>query len=539
MKLRNIKSKKPFTRPLPDMYLTGRTFNSNGTAPEYKRGVMSHQVITQSDMVLEYYPSSHRINDVNWYPNVFHMTYEKILDQNGEPIVDESGMEMVIPKLYEEKLPRLSFNLQQIIYVNHQQTLSGNDIQHELCLEEPSDEQVKMFNDMQSGWHHDKMEHHMFQAIRSWLITGDTAIAFAKRKNEFGEEKIFVKPLSFLNGDTLYPHYDRFGELEVFARSYYDYDDKGEQICEWLEVWDKTNYTRYRRSEAKGAKLLHDILGIFGLTGYEIVDGPEPHSAPFVPVAYARNEEGPCWSGVQNNIEQFELSCSQMSQNNKSYGEPVMVLRSEGGAPADMMRNLNGTVKQITLTGEKDEVKMMQGESAADSFMKELELQEKYINCGSFTVVFRPSDLKSGDTPGITVKLIYSPAVSKGNWDGEMLADFVNDTWKCYSFFYGLVNANDGKIAEEYATLPVMSWIKPYIHQNDSALVADHVALVGSGIESKQTASERLSEYTMPGEQKRVRQEAKDKQNAELLYEEKILRAENTYKSNEDNNRNN
>jgi hypothetical protein len=62
-------------------------------------------------------------------------------------------------------------------------------------------------------------------------------------------------------------------------------------------------------------------------------------------------------------------------------------------------------------------------------------------------------------------------------------------------------------------------WIKPYVHQNLSAIVSDLAIAVQNGFCSKQTASERILEYTTVGEWERVMKEAKEQQEADMLFE--------------------
>src|SRR3712207_8023742 len=81
----------------------------------------------------------------------------------------------------------------------------------------------------------------VYKAISAWNIVADAAIVGYLSGEKFG-----TKALSYLNGDTLYPHFDSItGELELFARKYYDYDEAGNESVEHVEVWDDTYLYRY------------------------------------------------------------------------------------------------------------------------------------------------------------------------------------------------------------------------------------------------------------------------------------------------------
>ena len=54
------------------------------------------------------------------------------------------------------------------------------------------------------------------------------------------------------------------------------------------------------------------------------------HGFQFVPVAYARNDNGPCWYMVQKNIEDYEEAFSYLCENNKAYAFPILTLTGDG-----------------------------------------------------------------------------------------------------------------------------------------------------------------------------------------------------------------
>ncbi len=123
----------------------------------------------------------------------------------------------------------------------------------------PVNIRIKDFLLFKEGWLKKNMEIAFFEAVKSTKITGDAAMVGYLRDGKFG-----YKTLSYQNGDTLYPHYDPItNKMNLFARSYYDYDDLGNRIIEWMEVWDNTTLYRYKRAE-KGAKgAINRILGVF------------------------------------------------------------------------------------------------------------------------------------------------------------------------------------------------------------------------------------------------------------------------------------
>ena len=153
-------------------------------------------------------------------------------------------------------------------------------------------------------------------------------------------------------------------------------------------MWDNTFLTRYKK--AAGKKMTDRILNMFGIDGYSIVS-KKVHGFPFVPVAYMRDNDGACWTPSQNSIESFELSFSQMAQNNQAYGFPILYLQGDGDTVINKEFDMNGTVKVLEM-GKDDKVGYLNAPNASESFMKQIDTLYKMIYEQSFTVI--PPSLK-------------------------------------------------------------------------------------------------------------------------------------------------
>ena len=498
MNRREIKTKRPWKRIRPEGYMRSGLF-AEGHEPLLTNDTCLYQIVTQSDFLREYYPSGHVINDPTVYPDIYREEEEPIYDVNGEPTGKTAR------KIYKELVPRYAFAFQQIISVKQIIHLCGNDIQFELNKENPKDEEAKTFTLFREGWLKKDMEIAFFEAVQSTKITGDAAIVGYMRGGEFG-----YRSLSFKDGDTLYPHYDpTTGSLQLFARSYHDYDEEGNKITEWLEVWDNTYLYRYKRAESGISGTVNKILDVFGVDGYQLVS-KETHGFPFIPVAYRRDDEGPCWSGSQDSIDGYEMSFSQMAQNNQAFGFPILYLQGEGSDSMAMQHDLNGSVKVIT-GGTEDKASFLSQTNASDAFIKQLDTFYKMIYEQSFAVI--PPELKSGDLPAAALKILYSPAYEKATIDANEYQPFLNDLVRIFSYGYGM----EIEKTIDFGNLPIKWWIKPYIHVNESAMVADLASAVQNGFISKQTASERISMYSIAGEWERIMREMKEEQQQDLL----------------------
>lgn len=504
MNTRDIKTKRPWRRIRPIGYMSHGRFQSV-EEPNMPDDITNYDIVTQADFLREYYPSGHMINDPKAYPDIYREELVPVLDADGNETGEKTR------RIYREAVPRFAFAFQQIIAVKQLVHLCGNDIQFELNTSNPSAKQQEDFKKFREGWVGKDMEVAFYEAAKSVKITGDGAIVGYINKGKFG-----YKALSYTDGDVLYPHYDSStGELSVFARSYSDYDDEGNVVTDWLEVWDSSMLWRFKKAGEMYQTFMERILGIFNLSGYTLVE-KRSHGFKFVPVAYMRSDDGACWSPSQDSIEGYEVSFSQMAHNNQAFGEPILYLQGEN---VEAVNDINGTIKMLTM-GTDDKAGYLESQSASDSYQKQLDTLYKMIYEQSFAVI--PPELRSGDLPAAALKILYSPAYEKAICDAAEFQPFLNKLVEIFMFGYGVETEN----TLGFANLPIKWWIAPYVHVNTSAVVADLATAVQNGFISKETASERIQFYSTVGEWDRIMKEYKEQQSADLLYEEQLMKTE-------------
>ena len=129
----------------------------------------------------------------------------------------------------------------------------------------------------------------------------------------------------------------------------------------------------------------------------------------------------------------------------------------------------------------------------------------------SFCVI--PPDLKSGDLPGVAVKLLFSPSYENAFRDAQELNPFLQRMIKIFKAGYG---TEQGQFTN-YMGLEINAWIEPYIHQNLTELISNLTQGVQNGFISKETAAERASVYTRNNEWDRIIKEKKEEQQMDLL----------------------
>lgn len=491
--LRDLLTKKPFTRILPDgHYDHGYRWNEvREETPVQDR--LKRKIVTQEDFMRELDPAGHLINDKELFPD--------ILQEN-----EDDGL------WYVQEIPRYAFSYQQIILVKHLTHLCGNDIQFELSDKKVDDESRETFNAFRNGWANKNMEVAWYQLAKSVKATGDGAFVGFLDHGTFG-----WKVLSFLNGDKLYPHYDlRTGKLSVFARTYCNYNDDGSIIKRYIDVWDDTYYYRFvadgdPQSLLEKAKQL--IFKIFSTDGYEL-EFMQAHGFDSIPVAYMRDENGPCWTFSEETIENYEIAFSNLAHSNHDFGLPIMYVKGEGSeevATKDM-----SYASKIMLLPSDGEIGFLNRQDASNAYKSELDKLEDNIYKQSFAV--KTPELKSGDTPGVALKIMYSDAYEKAMTDAQEYDGCVDKMVNIFSWGYGI--ENESRLA--FLNTNIRHFIEPYIHVNYTELITNLNTAVTGKFMSRQTASEK-NPYATPNEWERIQQEEHDAMAQELLLTEQKL----------------
>lgn len=493
--INDILTRRAFVRPMPQ-YVQNYTLTRKPERAKVPKDTTLWQTVSSGQFIREYYPSGHLINDPTYYPDRTKYDEEKKV-------------------FYTEKVVRCSFPLQMIITAQHLVHIAGNDIRHELTDAKIDDEKQALFLEWQKGWLSMNMETRLYYGYKSAYIVGECAVLYYLKDGQ-----AYIKNLSPLNGDTLYPHYDSItGKLDAFARKFSDYDEENNEYVQWLEVWDKKYLRRYRRDVQGFRGAVTKVKELFGLEGWVLVS-KEEHGFERVPVAYHRRDEGACWSFVQDAIDKYELAVSYLCQNNMAYAFPIMVLQGDN---VDIQGDIYGQVKAIT-GDENSKISYLERSDNTAAFELQLNTLLKQIFLGSFTVM--PPEVKSGDLPGVAIKLIYSPSLDRAMIDAKEFDHFIDDNQELFTHAYGV---QQGKLTQ-YQKLNILSYIVPYIHQNTAELINNLVQATGAGILSHETASE-LTTYDRNAEYDRITREAKKEQEADMLYQT-LKKNQNTNNSN-------
>ena len=478
MEIRNILQKKPFYRiappPSDEVYVVA---NVNTTAyPQYHS---QYIIRTQSDFMCEYNVAGHKINSSHIYPDKMSK------DDNGNIIV--------------HKIARIALPFQQLIVKKHLTYLCGNDIEFSMPISNPTESDEATRSEFKGAWVKKNMETAFYASMKSDKVTGDCAFCGVLNNGQF-RWRVF----SFLDGDTLYPHYDRAtGEMILFARKYAQTNNNGDETIEYLDVWDKTYIYHYKKDNSTVTKKIKNvILEALGLDGW-VEDTPrKQHGFQEVPIAYHRSG-APCWDNSQDNIEAYERAISQLAENNKAYALRILFTK---GAEMSMGATIDGSPIQIDTADPAGDARFLEPADSSSSFELQLKTLEDNIYRGS--LVSKTPDIKGSDVSGITTKLLFSDSYQQAFIDSQEYNGFINDMIRIFKYGYGV----EVKQITKFQTLQINGSIVPYMYMSETEEVSNIVQLVAAGALSKRSASEHAHRigYGVNGEWVRKMQEERE-----------------------------
>jgi len=471
MKPEQILRKKPFSVPIPPNVI-GATPMLNPNAP-YAVNIdnVQRELRTQSDFIRQYYPTSHLINSIKYYPNTMYVN-------------KESGS-------YQAKVrSRIAIGFQERILTKRKEALLGNNVGMRLISGGTDQRKLDLLSFFREGWEEKDMEVAINNAIQDDYLTADCAIYVYMDGG-----KVKWRTFSFKDGDILYPHYDTLtGELTLFGRQYYQEDWDGNRKL-YLDVVDESNFVTYVQKD--GEK-------------WAMEGEPIKHGFPICPVAYHRSDNGPVWTASQSLIDGYEVAISQFSENNAAYA--LRILYTLGG-DFEVMTNTDGTPNRIDSIDPNAKVGFLEPAAGADgAFATQLSIMEKNIMRGSFAV--ETPEIKSGaDMSSRTVKMLFADSYLKALSDSMEYQQFLNRATALFKFGY----FTEKEKVSDVESFKVKSYLEPFIFLSENDVIAGIQQLVAVGAMSRKTATELAYNigYSSPDEVNRILQEAHNEMVAE------------------------
>lgn len=458
--------------------------------------------IFQSEFLSELDPSGHKINDPSYYKNIFKTIERK--DGAGNTILDEEGNPQKIT--VEIPIERVSIPMQQIILKKHVTFICGNKIKFIDLNLQPSEKERMLSASFRQGWETNNMGTAIYKFVESVEATGDGAFcSFMK------DGRASFKVFSALNGDELHPIYDMEGNLKLFGRSFFAYDYTARDNSLYMEVWDNEFFYRFKL-DTDGTydgeykwndkdSFRSDFVSESESAEW-ILEKREKHGYDRIPIEYLKRDSGACWSAVQDLIDKLEMALSQLFENNKSYAFRIMVIKGAGGG-IQIQGDLTGQARAIVFDDQDSSAEFMDKADASSSFELQLKETLKFILMGSFTVL--PPEIKGGDMPGVTVKILYSPAIEQAINDINFYNETVDGIVDLFKQGYGIEQKN----ITGYKNLKIRGDMNVYVPQNDTEVINNINQSLLNGSLSEETALQE-NPLSAPDEMDRKRREKEE-----------------------------
>ena len=462
-----ILRKRPFTVPIPQDVTGTMPIVNAGLPFAVTTSAVKQELRTQDDFYREFFPSSHKINQIKYYPNTLYVNRE-------------TGA-------FQAKVrSRIAIGFQERILTKRKEALLGNNIGMKLISDATSQKMIDRLAFFREGWEERDMEVAINEAIETDFKIGDVAIYVFMDGG-----KVNWRVFSYLQGDMLYPHYDTLtGKLALLGRVYTQEDWDGNK-AQYMDVIDQTSFVTYKKDDDG--------------EGWTMEGSPKAHGFPEIPVVYHRRDTGPVWSASQGIIEGYELGISQFSENNAAYA--LRILYTLGG-DMEVMTNTDGTPNRIDSIDPNAKVGFLEPAQGADgAFAKQLEIMEKNIMRGSFAV--ETPEIKSGaDMSSRTVKMLFADSYLKALSDSIEYQRFLNGATNLFKYGYFL-EKNKGS---DYESFKVKAYLDPFIFLSENDVISGIQQLVAAGAMSRKTATEIAYNigYSSPDEVNRLLQEAHD-----------------------------
>ena len=478
---KQILVKEAFTRLVPSdkmtIFGTDKIIGTESNLP-YQDETPQRVIMTQADFLREHDVNAHKINSMKYWPNAIMKGNEG--------------------KVAAKIRSRIAIAWQERILVKRLVTLTGNNVDLKLANSKRSIKDQEMLNLFREGWDTHDMETCLYEALKADGKTGDCAVNLY-----MSGKKVGWRVFSYENGDVLYPHYDPMtGKLAVFGRKYSVRDNNDNEVIDYLDVWDNQFYTRYRYDK-KGLKgTVNKVKDALGLDGWAVDKAPIPHGFERIPIAYDRYGE-PFWANSQEAIDLYELTVSQLAENNQAYALRILYLL---GGEMELQTNVDGTPSVINSAEPNAKVGFLEPADSSGSFGLQLQILEKSIMRNSFAS--ETPELKSGsDLSSPTIRMMMMDSYQKAQDDALHFQPFLNDIIELFKYGFGL---EIGK-SSDFNLLYIKAEIFPYVFMSETEVVSNIVQSVGIGALSKRSASEMLydlgygviSEYDRLMEQER------------------------------------
>ena len=329
--------------------------------------------MSHADLIKEIKSGKEKRNFKN-YLDQYNVEEHRIFSKSDRPdkVVQKGG------ETKQVKVARIGLAIQQLITKRQASFLVGDPIK--LMSNPQGEAEINTVSSVKRNWHDNKLDYQTRKLARIWMSETECAEYWYIHKR--GDEKrlrmtIFANSL----GDTLYPYFDEYGDMQAFGREY----KVGKET--YFDLWTKEYYKEFKNTK-RG----------------EWIESKEPQRNLMgkIPIVYYTSDK-PVWHVVQHMIERLETLLSNFADCNDYFASPMVVVKGEVQGFAD--KGEQGKI--ITLQNDAD-AKYLTWDQAPEAIRLEIATLTEFIFSITQTPNISFEKLQgTGNVAGVALEMMF------------------------------------------------------------------------------------------------------------------------------------
>ena len=389
--------------------------------------------------------------------DIEHETYAKQYDPAEHDIHDTVLRPDKIVKpdkdtTTSKPVARLSMPFQKLIVDRAAAFLVGDGLK--LVADPGSDADAAMYEAVVKAWHDAKCDYKTRQMARTWMSSTEVAEYWYIDK----KPQLRMQVWSYSSGDSLYPYFDEFGDMQAFGRGYKI------DTTNYLDVWTADTVQGYQ-SKSDNWELVTDGPNLLGK----------------IPVVYYHRDETE-WADVQPLIDRYEKMISNFADANDYFASPLVFVKGQITGFAE--KGEQGKM----ITGEEGaDVRYITWDQAPEAIRLEKETLQELIYTMTQTpdISFQQMKGLGASVSGVALKLMFLDAALKSLRHQE---EFGEGGQRRINIMKQAVMLIDPSIKSELRIMPEFVF---YMPGNDEELIRTLVSGTGGrAVMSRKTAIE-------------------------------------------------
>ncbi|ARK08858.1 phage portal protein [Fibrella sp. ES10-3-2-2] len=377
-----------------------------------------------------------------------------------------------------EEVNRRALPFQKVIVNKRSTFLFGTPV--DLVCQAKKEEEKLLLKAIQKIWDDAKLDALNREVARHLFVTTQVAecwypITKKEKSDDYGFEsniRFRVQLFSALNGDSLYPYYDEYGDLVAFGRGVERtalIDGKVKKGIPHLEVYTDEETVIFRQIDNR----------------WQVAD-TKPNKLKKIPIVYAEQPTVE-WHDVQDTITRLEIMFSRFGDTNDYHSSPILFVK---GALTTMAKK-GSSKKVFKNTDGQGDMKYVSWDHAVDSVKLELETLLRFIHGNSQTPDLSFDSLKGLQAiSGKALEMLLVDAKLSAQDKHEIFLPYLLRRIRILSAYVGIINTD---LTETAKKLPIMPVINAFRVDDVSDLITDlSQAVAGKPIMSQREAVKKL-----------------------------------------------